>query len=253
MKQLHFLAGLPRSGSTVLSKLLNQNPDIFASSTSPVLDYLLPAVNQLHDLKNNHSAGYYIDIQKILFSASIAFYSTEKLHIIDKNRGWVINYEAINKELQKDPKIIVTLRPIEEVIASFYKIINHVNNENETPEQIFLNRVKDITVELMNASKFKENFCVITYDQIVNDPHTTLKKIETYIGVNHHEYDINNIVDHDPENDEKWGIKDLHKIRKKLENQALDPKTIMTKTELNFCKQLTEELYNAYEIPVQQI
>ena len=36
--KLHFLAGLPRSGSTLLTKILNKNPNIFASTNSPLLD-----------------------------------------------------------------------------------------------------------------------------------------------------------------------------------------------------------------------
>jgi sulfotransferase len=250
MKKLHFLSGLPRSGSTVLTKLINQNPAIFASSTSPFLDYLLPAAHQLHNIQQNHSAGHYVNVQKILSTAAVAFYDTPKTHIIDKNRGWLTNYEAIDKELQQTPKIIVTLRPIEEVVASFYKIINQENSGNETPEQIFIGRVKDVYIELLDKSYLKDKICIVTYQQILQDPYNTLKRVEDFIGSDHHTYDINNIRDDDPENDEKWGIPELHKIRPKLENQALDPTSILTKTELNFCKQLTEDLYNAYEIPV---
>lgn len=253
MKSLHFLSGLPRSGSTVLTKLLNQNPKIFASSTSPFLDYLLPAAYQLHNIKENHSAGHYVDVQRILATAAFAFYDTQKTHIIDKNRGWITNYEAIDKELQQNPKIVVTLRPIEEVVASFYKILNHTNNCSETPEQIFLGRVKDVYLELLNKAYLRDKICIVAYQQILQDPHNTLKRVETFIGADHHAYDINNIIDDDPENDEKWGIPELHKIRPRLENQALDPTYIFTKTELNFFKQLTEDLYNAYEIPLLQV
>ena len=38
MKTFHFLSGLPRSGSTLITSLLNQNPQIHASTNSPVLD-----------------------------------------------------------------------------------------------------------------------------------------------------------------------------------------------------------------------
>ena len=37
MKSLHFLSGLPRSGSTVLAALLNQHPQIKATSTSGLI------------------------------------------------------------------------------------------------------------------------------------------------------------------------------------------------------------------------
>jgi len=251
MKSLHFLSGLPRSGSTVLTKLLNQHPEIFASSTSPFLDYLLPAVHHLHNIKTNHSAGHYVNVQKILSTAAFAFYDTPKQNIIDKNRGWIVNYEAIHQELKQDPKIILTLRPIEEVVASFYKVINQTNDGNETPEQIFLGRIAEVYQELMRKSYLKDKLCIVTYQQILQNPHTTLKRIEDFIGTEQYSYDIHNIKDDDPENDKKWGIADLHKIRPKLENQALDPTAILTNTELNFCKQLTRDLYDAYSISEQ--
>jgi sulfotransferase len=251
MKNLHFLSGLPRSGSTVLTKLLNQHPKIFASSTSPFLDYLLPAAHQLHSIKQNHSAGHYVNVQKILSTAAFAFYDTPKANIIDKNRGWVSNYEAIHQELQQDPKIIVTLRPIEEVVASFYKVINYTNHGNETPEQIFLGRVADVYQILMEKSYLKDKLHIITYDQLTKDTHSTLYKLETFLNIDHHNYDINNIRDDDPEDDSKWGINDLHKIRSTISNTALPPESVLTKSELNFCKQLTKDLYDAYSISEQ--
>jgi sulfotransferase len=249
MKNLHFLAGLPRSGSTVLTKLLNQHPEIFASSTSPFLDYLLPAAKQLHNIKESHSAGHYVNTKRILSTAAFAFYDTPKSHIIDKNRGWITNYEAIDKELQENPKIILTLRPIEEVVASFYKIINHVNNGNETPEQIFLGRVAEVYQELMRKSYLKDKIHIVTYKDLTTKTLQSVYNLETFLEIDeHHSYDINNIVDTDPEDDSKWGLQDLHKIRSKISNTALPPDSIMTKSELNFCRQLTQDLYNAYGV-----
>ena len=40
MKTYHLLAGLPRSGNTLLSAILNQNPDIYSSPLSPITGML---------------------------------------------------------------------------------------------------------------------------------------------------------------------------------------------------------------------
>jgi len=45
---LHVISGLPRSGSTLLSSLLSQNPDIYASISSPLLGAMLAVRNQLN-------------------------------------------------------------------------------------------------------------------------------------------------------------------------------------------------------------
>lgn len=245
---MHFLSGLPRSGSTVLTKLLSQNPKIFASSTSPLIEYIIPASAHLNKIKAEHSSGHYVDVNKILLSSAFAFHDDSKEVIIDKNRGWISNYENINRELIKDPKIIVTFRPIEEVMSSFYKILNIVNNGNETPEHIFSVRIKDVYLDMLNKSYLKDKICIVTYKQILTQPSVTLQRVESFLNVEHHTYDFNNIKDEDPENDDKWGIPNLHTIRKTLSNESIDPSSILTKTELNFCKQLTRELYDAYSI-----
>lgn len=242
------MSGLPRSGSTLLTKLLSQHTDIFASSTSPLLDYVIPAVEQLYKLKRDHSAGHYIHVQKILTASAFAFYDTEKTHIIDKNRAWLSNYESINTDLKQDPKVILTLRPVEEVVASFYKLINHTNNGTETPEQIFINRIAEIYQEIISKAYLKDKLYITTYKQITENTHSTLHEIEKYIGVDTATYDINNIVDITPEDDSKWGIPHLHDIRATISNESLDPESILTKSELTFCRQLTAELYNAYGI-----
>ena len=40
MPQIQFLAGLPRSGSTVLSALLNQHPEVHTSATSGLCEVM---------------------------------------------------------------------------------------------------------------------------------------------------------------------------------------------------------------------
>ena len=40
MKRLYFVAGLPRSGSTLLCNILMQNPAIYASATSGIPEVL---------------------------------------------------------------------------------------------------------------------------------------------------------------------------------------------------------------------
>ena len=47
--QLHFLAGLPRSGSTLLAAILNQNPAARVSSTSDLVHILdVPIFGPMH-------------------------------------------------------------------------------------------------------------------------------------------------------------------------------------------------------------
>jgi len=41
MRKIHFISGLPRSGSTLLTNILLQNPQFQTTATSSLLDFLL--------------------------------------------------------------------------------------------------------------------------------------------------------------------------------------------------------------------
>jgi sulfotransferase len=47
VKQLHFISGLPRSGSTLLAGILRQNPQFHAAMSSPVAPMMNGALEQM--------------------------------------------------------------------------------------------------------------------------------------------------------------------------------------------------------------
>ena len=55
-KKYYFMSGLPRSGSTLLSTLLNQNPEIYSGPSSPVLGVMVGAHEDF--LSNELYLGY---------------------------------------------------------------------------------------------------------------------------------------------------------------------------------------------------
>lgn len=247
-RHIHFLVGLPRSGSTVLSKILNQHPNIFVSPTSPFLDFYHRSLKALEDIEKSHSAGYVIDKQTVLFNTAFSFYNRNKPHLIEKNRDWINHYKSVNLNLQKDAKFIMTIRPIEEVITSFYKLIVLKNRRKEDIDSLFEIYVKKDYNNLLKHSHLKEHLCIVTYKDILENNTQTMKKIETYLKVKHHDYDLYNIEDETPENDEKWGITGLHDVRTTLSDQSLPPYEIMNTDHLDRYKSMTEKLYNAYGV-----
>ena len=48
-KTYHFLAGLPRSGNTLLSAILNQNPDIYSTPLSPLPTFMWDFANSANN------------------------------------------------------------------------------------------------------------------------------------------------------------------------------------------------------------
>ena len=89
MKSFNVICGLPRSGSTLLCNVLNQNPEIYASSTSivPVL------INSITNLITNSAEvkGAYIRN------------ANETQNLIDRTLRGIINnwYQDRNARLRK--------------------------------------------------------------------------------------------------------------------------------------------------------
>src|ERR1051326_6069769 len=86
--KVHLISGLPRSGSTLLSAILRQNPRFQAGMSGPLADIL---VNLVQVMSSHESAIFISDAQreKILKSVVGAYYcgSTGKV-IFDTNRRW---------------------------------------------------------------------------------------------------------------------------------------------------------------------
>jgi len=108
---LHFISGLPRAGSTLLSALLRQNPHVHAAMTSPVgslVTALLRGMSQ-----ENEGAVFIDDDQRarILIAAVDAFYA--EIHpdkvVIDTNRLWCSKLPTI-AALWPDAKVIACVR-----------------------------------------------------------------------------------------------------------------------------------------------
>ena len=120
MQTLHFIAGLPRTGSTMLTSLLEQNPRIHGAPVSGLCGAVINAnvnwdTNEFHIETPNPEAK-----RRILRTMLDTYHTTSnKPIVVDKNRQWLANIELIETILERPIKIIVLVRPIVEVLASF--------------------------------------------------------------------------------------------------------------------------------------
>lgn len=246
-KQVSFLSGIQRSGSTLLTKVLNQHPQMFASNTSPLFDYMFFAVEKLTELKRTSSAAHYIDVDHILRSTVDAFYNfTDKPHVLDKHRAWASNYTNVHQQVVANPKMIVTLRPVEEVITSFHTILN----KNGTPisiAQIYKDFLEEHIPTMIESAQFIDHLCIVEYDELTLHPTETFERITKFLELDPFTFNFGQIIDTDPENDVKWGIKNLHAVRSSINVESIDPATIMTPAELQFFQKLTTRLYKAFK------
>ncbi len=221
-KQLFLLAGLPRSGSTLLGTLLNQNPNIYVPHTSSFVEILWRNYSIWNDqscaedFMGNKMQQIKIPFLKKLFQSYFSEL-TDKPIVIDKRRSWqtIENIKMYKEIFGKKPKIICTVRNLEEIIAS-YKSLYLQNNKKWDTKFLTGNRFENDFSSLKYTwnSEFKDCLLLIEYDDLVKNTQKTINKIYDFIGQPYFEHNLKNIVSDDPhkEVEELYGLKGMFNI-----------------------------------------
>ncbi len=238
MKNIYFLSGLPRSGSTVLAAILNQHPSIHATSTSGLLDILVGTLtawtNSLTVRAAVDKAANEEEIKRILRTICEEKYSTiDKPTILDKARGWSssINIPTMTKVLGQQPRIVATVRNIPDCVASFVRIAKPENKYEFMRNSDLVHHVKESYQSLQSGYNLApECILFVDYDDLMRDPASQLKRVHKFLDLPDFEYDFNkldgtNLRERD---EEVWEVKGLHEIKSKLGYQHQeDPKDVL--------------------------
>ena len=252
------LSGLPRSGSTLLSAILCQNPKIHAEGNSAVCqlmwDMKQSLLNNCNEqiIANNRNHTIYNLISNIpnIYYKDIDI--NEKI-IVDKCRTWTLhdNVEILKKYVDNNIKIIVLERPIVEIVNSIVKLYRKNNRI------IDVEKLLDIETEpimrpfagIINAKKnnLDNNFLFISYKELIENTEETIKKIYNFCNWEYFNHDFNNIISKYKENDEIYGLNGFHDVFSKIKINISDidlPEYIIEKClliEANKFKVLNED------------
>ena len=224
-----FLSSIPRSGSTLLTSLLNQRPDVYASPTSNLCETMGATVKAWESSPITKAGdGKQKDLIRILQGIQDSRYDTDKL-VFDKSRGWVDPRIIQTLSKWQDVKIIATVRPMAECLASFIKIAKPDNirdfcKNSELADHLFAS----YDVLKSGYEKYPDKFLLIEYDQLVSDTQTQMDRISTFIGMSVFTHNLVDVPD-SGEKDKVWGIKNLHHVRKKVSKRRYSTKKILGK------------------------
>jgi len=243
-KTLHFLSGIPRSGSTVLAAILNQNPMTHVSTTSGL-------VHALDGLANTwHSAGLLNEndperkkLAQTMRGAIDAFYEdTDKPVIIDKSRGWPIAQimGAMAQVLDRPPKIIATVRSVPDCAASFIRVAKPADLDEFMHTGQLMDHLRAAYISLQNGFEYApENFLFVEYEDLLADPKAELARIHEFLELPAFEYDFNNIDGSTvAEDDEQLhGHAGMHDVKPVLAAQhKQDPRDLLKSHYGTFCQ-----------------
>ena len=245
-KKIFFLAGLPRAGNTILTSILNQNPDICCTPNSITLEiykdlFLLKQTDVFQNFPDHKS------LDNVLNSVFDNYYKDWKCkYIIDRGpAGTEGNLKLVKKHLDSNIKIIFLVRPILEVLASWMDWANKTPDnylkKEGTPTQAchaLMNKDGQIMKELrcmLNLLKpqNKHHVLFVDYDEIVDKPQETINRIYKFLGIpkNFKQIEVNGLK----YNDSIFG-EGMHTIKTKS----------LIKTKRDITKVLPQEIIQTY-------
>lgn len=239
MEKIFYQSSLPRAGSTLLQNILAQNPDIYATPTSGVLELVFAARGNYTDSPEFQAQD--ANVMRDAFQAfcregMIAYYNaiTDRKYVVDKSRGWGIHYDFLNF-IHPQPKIICMVRDLRDVFASMennYRkhpdkanpILNWAQMQGTT-----VNKRMDIWAQSQPVGLAIERLfevirmgidskmLFVRFEDLCLYPDTEMIRIYQYLGIPHYKHDFDHIEQVTKEDDEVYGSFGDHVIRTKLE------------------------------------
>jgi len=231
-KKYHFITGLPRSGSTLLSSILKQNPRFHSSITDPLVMLVKGVVESSQDgpgMKTEVPIERRKNIVRHLFEGY--YQDVDKEVIFNTNRAWTL-LTGVTRDLYPKAKHIVCVRDINWVLDSFESAHRRNPFSTNTVTGGHSGTVYTRTDELMSDSGVvgfpyvgikqaitgpdRDLLFIVEYDQLCKKPKDIIRALYNFIDEPYFEHDFNNVEASWDEYDAEIGIK-LHDVRKKVE------------------------------------
>lgn len=219
------LSGLPRSGSTLLSSILSQNPEVHAEGNSAVCQLMWDmqvscTTNAYEQLAaNNRMSKQYSLISAI---PDIYYSDVKAMHIVDKCRSWTLpsNMEILRTYVSDPARVIVLTRPIDDIVRSFVRV-RKANGWTGDLERGLLDEGTDpIMRSLTGVNMAKQSntgeFLFIEYDDLVDSTQEAIQSIYDFCEWEPFHHTYSNIVNPYPEDDSVYGLIGLHDVRSSI-------------------------------------
>lgn len=232
---IHFISGLPRSGSTLLAGILRQNPRFNAGMTSP-LGSMYMALEK--SMSRRNETAVFIDAEQRrniltgLFTSYYAGVQADKV-VFDTNRLWCAKLPAIT-QLFPHARVICCVRDVNWIMDSIERLVRRNAFEPsgmfgyESGGTVF-SRIGAVAsseglvgyaLDALKDGFFGEQapaMILVEYDALVTDPTRALKLLYDFIGEPWFDHDFDNVEYDADEFDLALGAPGLHSIRRKVE------------------------------------
>ena len=232
---IHFISGLPRSGSTLLAAILRQNPRLHAGMSSPVGSLFMALQGAMS--RRNEGAIFIDEGQKRELLKGIFHSYYHAIHpqkvVFDTNRAWCSKLPTLVR-LFPAAKVICCVRHIPWIMDSIERLIRDNAFElsaifgYESLNTVYtrLNRLATsdglvgFALDALREafwSEYADRLILVGYEALVKRPEDTLKQLYDFLGERWYAHDFNNVEYEAEAFDLALGTPNLHKVRRKVE------------------------------------
>jgi len=199
--RLHFISGLPRAGSTLLSALLKQNPRFHAGMSGPMGILFVALLGQMSG--SNEFAVFVNETQKkaILKGVFENYYAaaTDKV-VFDTNRVWCSKMPAL-AELFPDAKMIACVRQTAWIVDSIESLIRRN------------------AFEMSKIFNFDAGGTVFSRAEGVSKAAEAMKAVYDLVGEKPFAHDFDNVEFDAEEFDTRLGTPGLYRVRRQVKTE----------------------------------
>lgn len=235
VEKIFFNPSLPRSGSTLLQNILMQNPEIYSTPTSGVIEFLLQArtiYTSGDAFKAQDSETMKEGFRSFCKSGLYGFFNgiTDRPYVMEKSRGWLGNYNFI-EFFDPGVKMLCMVRDLRSIFSSMEK--NYRKNPHKDPMMVDVANLKNMTtpsrvdhfslsppigpsLEWLNESfhqGFSQNILFVRFEDFTLDPESQMKRIYEYLEIPYFKHDFKSVKQLTHENDIIHGMFGDHKIK----------------------------------------
>jgi sulfotransferase len=259
-KKFYFIAGLPRSGSTLLAAILRQNPRFYARMSSPLARMMSSVLTEMAG-----EDGPLVPSTKrsqVLLGLIHSFYADDNHEVVfDTNRGWSARLPLL-VELFGKVRMICMVRNVASVMNSFEVLVQRNVFDRS---RLFLSEKERLTVYSRAEAlllpdrtvgyalaSLKEAFygehahslLFVEYDNLVKCPAQTLRLIYNFLDEKPYNHSFNAIEYDEPEFDASIATPGLHRIKESVRASppliVLPPDLCTMIEQLNFWRDAAE-------------
>ena len=250
-RPIHFISGLPRSGSTLLAAILRQDERLHAGMSSPLASLVMAMQRAMS--QENEGALFIDDVRReaVLRGVVAGYYSAlpTATTVVDTNRVWCAKLPLLAR-LYPEAKVIACVRDVGAVMDSFERV--HRASPLE-PSGIYkfdsgttvygrvgalagsdgvVGFALDALREAFFSPEARGRLMLLTHETLVAEPARAMAAVYDHLGLPSFAHDFEDVRYDAGEFDRRLGAPGLHHVGRRVtpsEREAVLPPGLLAR------------------------